>query len=104
MKKYSELYRETRKALLPIDGPFIDVTVKITGKNSVTISNLPVGEYTITELTDWSWKYEQTDVHPTDGIVNAQQTTTNSVTFIDQYIDPTYWLHDESSKDNVFSH
>lgn len=83
---------------------FIDVTVKITGKNSVTISNLPVGEYTITELTDWSWKYEQTDVHPTDGIVNAQQTTTNSVTFIDQYIDPTYWLHDESSKDNVFSH
>lgn len=35
----------------------VDMQVVITGTNKQVIKNLPVGEYTITEDTNWSWKY-----------------------------------------------
>lgn len=35
----------------------IDLTVTIHGDGSVKITELPVGAYTVTELTDWSWRY-----------------------------------------------
>lgn len=35
----------------------VDMQVVITGANKQVIKNLPVGEYTITEDTSWSWKY-----------------------------------------------
>lgn len=36
----------------------IDLTVTVVGNDSVTVTKLPTGEYTVTELTDWSWRYE----------------------------------------------
>lgn len=36
----------------------IDLTVSIVGNGEATITKLPVGEYTVVELTDWSWRYE----------------------------------------------
>lgn len=35
----------------------VDMQVVITGKGQQTIKNLPMGSYTITEDTGWSWKY-----------------------------------------------
>lgn len=35
----------------------VDMQVVITGPNKQVIKNLPVGDYTITEDTSWSWKY-----------------------------------------------
>ena len=35
----------------------VDMQVVITGPGEQTIKNLPVGNYTITEDTSWSWKY-----------------------------------------------
>lgn len=35
----------------------VDMQVVITGADKQVIKNLPVGEYTITEDTNWSWKY-----------------------------------------------
>lgn len=35
----------------------VDMQVAITGADKQVIKNLPVGEYTITEDTNWSWKY-----------------------------------------------
>lgn len=35
----------------------VDMQVVITGTNKQVIKNLPVGDYTITEDTNWSWKY-----------------------------------------------
>lgn len=35
----------------------VDMQVVITGAGQKTIKNLPVGNYTITEDTGWSWKY-----------------------------------------------
>ena len=36
----------------------IDLTVTVIGNDSVTITKLPTGDYTVTEITDWSWRYE----------------------------------------------
>ena len=47
--------------------------VVITGANKQVIKNLPVGEYTITEDTNWSWKYTPVDK---DGAVVPSQTIT----------------------------
>lgn len=38
----------------------VDMQVVITGANKQVIKDLPVGEYTITEDTSWSWKYTPT--------------------------------------------
>lgn len=38
----------------------VDMQVVITGADKQVIKNLPVGEYTITEDTSWSWKYTPT--------------------------------------------
>lgn len=35
----------------------VDMQVVITGAHKQVIKNLPVGDYTITEDTSWSWKY-----------------------------------------------
>ena len=45
--------------------------VVITGANEQVIKNLPVGDYTITEDTSWSWKYTP------DGGAEKTLTTSN---------------------------
>lgn len=40
-----------------VQGEGVDMQVVITGANKQVIKNLPVGDYTITEDTSWSWKY-----------------------------------------------
>lgn len=40
-----------------VQGEGADMQVVITGANKQVIKNLPVGDYTITEDTSWSWKY-----------------------------------------------
>lgn len=44
-----------------VKGEGVDMQVVITGEAQQTIKNLPVGEYTITEDTSWSWKYTPVD-------------------------------------------
>ena len=62
-------------------GEYIEVTIR--GNDSVTIANLPFGEYTVTQMNDWSWRYkdgakevnhssEETKVEFVDGITNNQ--------------------------------
>lgn len=43
-----------------VQGEGVDMQVVITGTNKQVIKNLPVGDYTITEDTSWSWKYTPT--------------------------------------------
>lgn len=70
----------------------VDMQVVITGANKQVIKNLPVGEYTITEDTNWSWKYTPVDK---DGAVVPSQTITatgaTTVTFENEKT-PTNWL------------
>lgn len=44
-----------------VQGEGVDMQVVITGANKQVIKNLPVGDYTITEDTSWSWKYTPID-------------------------------------------
>ena len=58
------------------------ITVTVVGNSSVTISNMLLGEYTITQLDSWSWRYSAaigTINHsaPTGTIVNVGEQLTN---------------------------
>lgn len=39
----------------------VDLTVTIHGNGKTTVTDLPVGEYIITEETEWSWRYTPYD-------------------------------------------
>lgn len=58
----------------------VDMQVVITGANEQVIKNLPVGDYTITEDTSWSWKYTPvggaTQELKADSIQNGAATVT----------------------------
>lgn len=51
---------ETDTLIFHISGNGVDMDVTITGSGSVTIYDLPLGAYTVTEDTDWSWRYTAT--------------------------------------------
>jgi hypothetical protein len=40
----------------------VDLTVAVSGNGSVTITHLPIGEYQITEITTWSYRYTPDEV------------------------------------------
>ena len=68
--------KETQSTLYHISGSVqsendFSMDVAIPGNGSVTIQNLPVGTYTVTEKTNWSWRYTLTDI--------AAQTDTQAV-------------------------
>lgn len=63
----------------------MDVTVKGTG--SVTIKGLPVGSYTVTEDTKWTWQYTPEEVTQ-NVVING---TTAEVTFTNTY-SKSNWL------------
>ena len=77
----------------------IDLTVSIIGNNKVTISKLPIGEYTITELTDWSWRYE-TDM-TTQTIVLKTNKAENVLSFNNVRV-KDQWLDGNDFKTNLF--
>lgn len=62
----------------------ISLTVTIHGNGETTISNLPIGEYTVTEVNDWSWRYADQSaqtktlvVDPAQNIVEFQNSREN---------------------------
>ena len=85
----------------------IDLYVTIQGDKSVVIKNLPVGEYTITEETRWSYQYTLdraflADGSLTNGQITIEKDEDNIITFVNQY-DGSDWLGDENRVDNNFS-
>lgn len=79
------------------DGSVSYETVQGTG--SKTFKNLTVGvSYTVTEITDWSWKYELKSENPQTVCINPSKEST--VSFENK--GSTKWLTDESFASNVF--
>jgi len=82
--------------------PEVNMEVALSAGQNLTVTELPVGEYTVTELTDWSWRYEltgvmidNTPVVAANGSVDIQLTTAGkSVTFTNKRENP-YWLSDD---------
>ena len=81
----------------------VDLTVSITGPNSTTIRYLPAGEYTIKEISDWSWRYdlESPATNPAEVIVSAKGD--NKITFKNKLLSDVHWLGGETSVDNKFA-
>ena len=78
---------------------YIDIIVSISGNGSVTLENLPVGDYIVTELTDWSWEYTaETESYS----VTVSQGVAAAVAFSNTYAEPD-WLGGEGSNENKFN-
>ncbi|MBO7739531.1 MAG: hypothetical protein J6S18_04090, partial [Oscillospiraceae bacterium] len=79
---------------------YIDMDVTIDGSGSVTIYDMPLGSYTVTEDSSWSWRWicssalSGTEVISTDNLY-AEIAFTNS-------FDEDRWLNGVSCKPNVF--
>lgn len=79
-----------------LSGETVNMEVMIVGNGSTTIKNLPVGTYTVTENTDWSWRYEpKTNGHEVT-IVGGETTET---TFENER-EEIYWLSGDSYCEN----
>ncbi len=76
------------------------MTVAMAAGQSVTIADLPVGTYTVTEQTDWSWRYEPDAASKT---VNLSSDATVTFTNTRNTTDKIYWLDGNHSANNLFN-
>ena len=61
--------------------------IVITGAGQKTVKSLPMGSYTITEDTGWSWQY-----HPTEAIQTITVSETSKTVTFENEKTPTNWL------------
>lgn len=76
----------------------MDVTIK--GQDSITIYNLPLGTYTVTEDTSWNWRYTTDDADASASLTAGNPGAT--VTFTNTYKDTQQWLNFFANLLNVF--
>ena len=80
------------------DGGDVVLTVALTGHEQVAIYQLPAGDYTVRELTGWTWKYDS------EGSKSIQVTGTEEKIVKFTYTGTTPdWLHGETHKENNFA-
>lgn len=79
----------------------INLTVTVHGDGEITITDLPIGKYTITEQTDWSWRYAPTD-GKTSQTITLSPTEENIVTFKNTRAE-VKWLDGDSYDVNIFN-
>lgn len=73
-------------------------TVVINGAGSVTIADLPIGEYTVTEDTAWSWRYSCS----ASSIKKTIAPNNNNFEFTNTFKPGSKWLTDTSYAKNLF--
>lgn len=81
-----------------VSGGTVDMYVEIQENKSVTIEQIPAGDYTVTELTNWTWK-DGNDTNEKNITVNPGP---NEVPFDYSEVTPD-WLGGETSKNNTFA-
>lgn len=79
----------------------ISLTIAVTGSGSVTIKNLPIGNYTVRELSGWSWRHN-TENGAEKTVSLTLETANNTVTFMNSDKD-TAWLGGEAASTNHFT-
>lgn len=107
---------ENQTFLFRVVGKGVDVTVTVHGNSFVTIDGLTIGEqYTVTEITEWSWRYSAQaftttldagnyEASATGGIIVtlSAEEAKNSVTCTNTRTVP-YWLDGDNFCVNVFA-
>lgn len=76
----------------------IDTIVVLNGAGTITIDKIPIGNYTVTELTDWSWEYTCASAEQP---VTISERATSSLSFTNTDKNPN-WLAGETAADNLF--
>ena len=77
----------------------IDLIVTVVGDNSVTVTKLPVGSYTVSEQMDWSWRYENAEA---EREVNLTYNDSGNEIVYDNSRVHGKWLDGNNFKDNQF--
>lgn len=72
--------------------------IVITGAGQKTVKSLPMGSYTITEDTGWSWQY-----HPTEATQTITVSETSKTVTFENEKTPTNWLTSLAKALNVWS-
>lgn len=105
---------ENQSFLFLVEGEGMNLVVTVHGNGSTKINGLKVGsQYTVTELTDWSWRYGfKTWSFVTDGNATASGVTNdaeitlgldgNEITFTNTR-DEDQWLDGDTYEDNLFN-
>jgi len=90
----------------PLDGSTdIDLYITINGAGSETIYNLPYGNYTISECTDWSWRYDVVKCELIKTLNNStKETIEDSTTLLnDENKTPEFKVTNKLEKENWLS-
>ena len=81
----------------------IDIIVSITDASpnvdTVLLNKVPIGNYTVTELTEWSWEFTANTENRT---VTVLEGTTAEVSFTNTP-NPSNWLNGETVNENQFT-
>lgn len=94
-EKQSSLFRVSGTSY---SGQAIDMTVVIVGTDFTTIRDLPVGVYTVTEITDWSWRYA-----PNPASYEVVVTENGSTVTFTNSRQKTLWLSGDNWIQNLLS-
>ena len=82
---------ENQSFLFRVTGPGgFSLDVVVVGNDSTTIKHLPLGTYSVQELSDWAWRYDEVTCDPTHGSVtltaaNRSQTVSFKNTRTDRF-------------------
>lgn len=99
-KKGCKEIDENQSFLFDVTGPDeYKQRVVVNGNGSVTIKGLKIGEYTVKEVTSWSWRYTTTSSNPQSIELKPEQT--NAVTF-ENTRSKDKWLGGDAYFQNIF--
>lgn len=79
-------------------GETLNLEVVIVGNGSKVIDHVPAGKYTVTEITDWTWRYDATDAAKTATVTGDN---TAEVTFQNNRKRP-FWLSGDNYRRNYW--
>lgn len=79
----------------------VDLDVVVHGNGSVTVKNLPIGNYTVTEDEGWSWRYTPTAETKDGNITLTRDSSTGAWTF-ENTRKIENWLNGSSWCKNIF--
>lgn len=98
-KQGCENIDENQSFLFDVTGPNgYSKRVVINGNGSVTIKGLKIGTYTVTEVTNWSWRYA---ADSSSQSIELKPAVTNAVTFVNTRSNHK-WLGGDAYSKNIF--